>query len=40
MNPVAGIAMGLLLDTQTKKFVVLSDILGGLCELSITSNGV
>ncbi|KAF5828424.1 chloroplast polyribonucleotide phosphorylase [Dunaliella salina] len=27
-QPVAGIAMGLLLDTQTKKFVVLSDILG------------
>jgi polyribonucleotide nucleotidyltransferase len=27
-KPVAGIAMGLLLDTETKKFVVLSDILG------------
>lgn len=29
LQPVAGIAMGLLLDTDTKKFVVLSDILGG-----------
>eukprot|EP00983_Pelagomonas_calceolata_P062395 1147287-Pelagomonas_calceolata.AAC.8 len=29
IQPVAGIAMGLLLDTQTKNFVVLSDILGG-----------